>query len=69
MMMSTLKAAMGGGEAMVDASSMMENKELISFMAGFTVKRLMSMMGTMGAEPLTKEQMLGFNAALNQIKK
>ena len=69
MMMSTLKAALGGGEAMVDASSMMENKELISFMAGFTVKRLMSMMGTMGAEPLTKEQMLGFNAALNQIKK
>ena len=30
---------------------------------------IVSMMGTMGSEPLTKEQMLGFNAALNQIKK
>ena len=69
MMVNTLKAAMSGGEAMVDAPSMLENQELISFMSGFTVKRLMSMMGTMGAEPLTKEQMLGFNAALNQIKK
>lgn len=57
----------GGG--MVDTSSIMDNEGLMSFMAGFTIKRLMAMMGTMGAEPMTKEQMLAFNAALNQIPK
>ena len=69
MMLGTIKAAMGGKEGMVDASAMMENEAMLSFMAGFTIKRLMSMMGTMGAEPLSKEQMLAFNAALNKIEK
>ena len=69
MIMNVLKSAMAGKEGMIDASSMMENEAMMGFMAGFTIKRLMSMMGTMGSEPLTKEQMLGFNAALNQIKK
>ena len=35
---------------------------------GKTVKRLLSMMGTMGAKPLTRDQMLAFNAKLNKIK-
>ncbi|MBQ7840640.1 MAG: glycoside hydrolase family 2 protein [Lachnospiraceae bacterium] len=69
MMLGTIKAAMGGKEGMVDASAMMENEAMLSFMAGFTIKRLMSMMGPMGAEPLSKEQMLAFNAALNKIEK
>ncbi|MFV0361926.1 MAG: DUF4982 domain-containing protein, partial [Suipraeoptans sp.] len=38
--------------------------------AGFTVKRLFSMLGTMGAKKnLTKEEMLDINQSLNQIKK
>jgi hypothetical protein len=41
----------------------------MGFLGGFTVKRLLSMMGTMGAKPLTKEEMLKFNAKLNKIKK
>ena len=70
--MSVMKKAMKGKKGMVDADmmgGMMGNKEMMSFLGGFTVKRLMSMMGTMGAEPLTKEQMLEFNAKLNKIKK
>jgi len=70
--MGVMKKAMKGKKGMVDADtmgSMMGNKEMLNFLGGFTVKRLMSMMGTMGAEPLTKEQMLEFNAKLNKIKK
>ena len=71
MMMNTMKAAMAGKKAagMVDAGSMMENESMMGFMAGFTIKRLLTMMGTMGSAPLSKEQMLAFNTALNQIKK
>ena len=70
--MGVMKKAMKGKKGMVDADmmgNMMGNKEMLNFLGGFTVKRLMSMMGTMGAEPLTKEQMLEFNAKLNKIKK
>lgn len=71
MMMNTMKAAVAGKKAagMVDAGSMMENESMMGFMAGFTIKRLLTMMGTMGSAPLSKEQMLAFNTALNQIKK
>jgi len=37
-------------------------------MGGFTVLRLTSMVGMMGIN-FTKEQLLGINAQLNQIKK
>jgi len=70
--MGVMKNAMKGKKTMVDGDtmgSMMDNKAMLDFMGGFTVKRLMSMMGAMGAEPLTKEQMLEFNAKLNKIKK
>ena len=69
MMMGLMKSAMEGQKTMADPTQMLGNEALISFMGGFTIKRLMSMMGAMGAKPLTKEQMLGFNAMLNKIKK
>lgn len=69
LMMTAIKGAMAGRNTMADAESMMGNEAMAGFMAGFTIKRLMSMMGAMGAKPLTKEQMLGFNAELNKIKK
>ena len=46
------------------------NEGIKKMIAGFTVKRMISMLGTMGADKqFTKEQMLGLNTTLNQIKK
>jgi len=67
--MSLMKKALSGGKGMVDASTFEANADMMSFLGGFTVKRLLSMMGTMGAKPMTKEEMLEFNAKLNKIKK
>ena len=64
-----MKKAMKGKKTMVDAGSMMQSKDLMGFLGGFTVKRLLSMMGTMGAKPLSKDEMLKFNKKLNKIKK
>ena len=69
LMMGMMKSAMAGQKTMADPTQMLGNEAMISFMGGFTIKRLMSMMGAMGAKPLTKDQMLAFNAMLNQIKK
>ena len=54
---------------MADPTQMMDNKDMMGFLGGFTVKRLLSMMGAMGAKPLTKDEMLKFNKKLNKIKK
>ncbi len=44
--------------------------DMMKMMNGFTVKRILSMLGTMGADAkLTKEDMLGINVKLNSIKK
>ena len=67
--MSLMKKALSGGKGMVDASSFKMNEGIMSFLGGFTIKRLLSMMGTMGAKPMTKEEMLKFNAKLNKIRK
>lgn len=44
------------------------NESMMKMLGGFTVIRLSSMMGTMNLT-ITKEQLLGLNAQLNQIKK
>ena len=67
--MELMAKAMKGQKTMVDAGSMMGSSEMMGFLGGFTVKRLLSMMGTMGAKPLTRDEMLAFNAKLNKIKK
>ncbi len=67
--MELMTKALSGKKGMVDASTFSENADMMSFLGGFTVKRLLSMMGTMGAKPLTRDQMLEFNAKLNKIKK
>jgi beta-galactosidase len=64
-----MTAALSGKEGMISADTFSQNSEMMGFLGGFTVKRLLSMMGTMGAKPLTKEQMLQFNAKLNEIQK
>ena len=67
--MGLMKKALSGSKGMVDASTFEASADLMGFLGGFTVKRLLSMMGAMGAKPLTKEEMLEFNAQLNKIKK
>ena len=67
--MGLMKKALSGSKGLVDASTFEASADLMGFLGGFTVKRLLSMMGTMGAKPLTREEMLEFNAKLNKIKK
>ena len=69
LMMGLMKSAMEGQNTMADASDMLGNEAMAAFMGGFTIKRLLSMVGAMGAKPLTRDQMLAFNSMLNQIKK
>ncbi len=67
--MELMTKSLSGKKGMVDASTFSDNADMMGFLGGFTVKRLLSMMGTMGAKPLTRDQMLEFNAKLNKIKK
>ena len=50
-------------------SSIKLNKNIVKLAEGFTVKRIISMVGMMGIEPMTKEDILAMNAKLNKIKK
>ena len=45
------------------------NKNIVKLAEGFTVKRIISMIGMMGIKPLEKEEILAINAKLNKIKK
>ncbi|MBQ8804199.1 MAG: glycoside hydrolase family 2 protein [Tyzzerella sp.] len=69
MMVGLMKSASEGQKTMADPTQMLSNPAMIEFMGGFTIKRLLSMVGAMGAKPLTRDQMLAFNTMLNQIKK
>lgn len=50
-------------------SGMKLNKNIIKLAEGFTVKRIFSMVGMMGMEPMAKEEILAINSRLNKIKK
>ena len=56
-----------GGEQ--NPSGLQLNEGMIRMMSGFTVKRMLSMLGTAGLEPLTAEEILEINRRLNQIRK
>lgn len=48
----------------------MDNPDMMAMMNGFTVKRILNMLGTAGIDAkLTKEDLLEINAKLNKIKK
>lgn len=67
MMMGIFKSMMKEGE---ENGGMMNNAEMMKFLAGFTVKRMLSMVGTVGGgKGIGKEEMLKLNSALNQIHK
>lgn len=62
------KMKKGDGEK-AGAGFDLKSDDLMKMLSGFTVKRLLSMMGTAGAEPMTKEELLEINRKLNKIKK
>ena len=48
----------------------MANPKMIEMMGGFTIVRLMGLLGAAGSKTeVTKEQLLELNAQLNQIKR
>lgn len=52
------------------AAAAMANPKMMDMMGGFTVIRLLNLLGAAGPKvTFTKEQMLGLNAQLNQIRK
>ena len=64
-----MKKFMGSSDNKAAAGFEM-SPDMMKMMNGFTVKRILSMLGTMGADAkLTKEDMLDINAKLNSIKK
>ncbi len=69
--MELMGKAMGGGkkDGMAGMGDAIDKEGLMKMISGFTVKRMLSMMGTMGGKPLTKDEMLALNAKLNKIKK
>ena len=66
---SLMKKMNGGDEKGGAAGFEVKGDGLMKMMSGFTVKRLLSMMGTAGAKPMTKEEILEINRKLNKIKK
>ena len=63
-LMQGMMSSMSGGKAM----GFEINDGMMKMMEGFTLIRMANLMGTAGVK-VTKEQLLGLNAQLNQIKK
>ena len=60
---------MQGADGKVEAMGFELSADMMTMMGGFTVLRLFTLMGGMMDVKFTKEQLLGINAQLNQIKK
>ncbi|MBR6678082.1 MAG: glycoside hydrolase family 2 protein, partial [Oscillospiraceae bacterium] len=69
MMFTQLMGKMMGGDGKMEAMGFEVSADMMSMMNGFTVLRLFTLMGGMMDVKFTKEQLLGLNAQLNQIKK
>lgn len=65
-MMDGIMSQMGGGDGEKSAAG---QDKLMQMMGGFTVIRMMNLMGTAGGGKITKETLLELNAQLNQIKR
>ena len=64
-----LMSKMQGTDGKVEAMGFELSADMMTMMGGFTVLRLFTLMGGMMDVKFTKEQLLGINAQLNQIKK
>jgi len=62
------KGSVPGGEEGVMGGFQMDNASMMQMLGGFTMLHLVGMLGMMGINP-TKEELLAFNAQLNQIPK
>lgn len=66
---SMMKKMKGDGKKGAGAGFDLKNTDMMKMIGGFSVKRILSMMGTMGAEAMSKEEILELNKKLNKIKK
>ena len=66
---SMMKKKKGGEKGKGGMAGFSMNEGIIKMMSGFTVKRMLNMLGTAGLEPLTREEILEINRKLNKIKK
>ena len=64
-----MMSKMQGADGKVEAMGFELSADMMTMMGGFTVLRLFTLMGGMMDVKFTKEQLLGINAQLNQIKK
>ena len=64
-----MMSKMQGTDGKVEAMGFELSADMMTMMGGFTVLRLFTLMGGMMDVKFTKEQLLGINAQLNQIKK
>ena len=60
---------MSGGKAGGVNIDISKSKGIMKMFQGFTVKRVLSMAGTMGAEPMKKADIIRLNQELNKIKR
>ena len=60
---------MSGGKAGGVNIDISKSKGVMKMFQGFTVKRVLSMAGTMGAEPMKKADIIRLNQELNKIKR
>jgi beta-galactosidase len=66
--MSLMGSMSAGKDGKVEAMGFQVTPEMMTMMNGFTVLRLLTLMGGMMNADFTKEQLLGMNAQLNMIK-
>lgn len=72
-MMKSVMSSMASGDGENDgnpAGAAMANPKMMDMLGGFTVIRMLNLLGAAGPKvEMTKEQLLGLNAELNQIKR
>lgn len=65
----TMRKRSGGGGKERDPGSFTMSGDMLKMLGSFSVKRMLKMLGTVGLEPLTAEEILDINRRLNKIKK
>lgn len=63
------KKKSGGKEQEGGPAGFSMNEGMVKMMSGFSVKRMLNMLGTAGLEPLTADEILDINRKLNKIRK
>ena len=70
LMLKIMKGADGGAAEAAEAAAGAGSEGLMKMLSGFTVKRMLNLMGTAGGgKQFTKEELLELNSKLNKIKR